>query len=204
MSVPARQPQATPYEREASSPRILHCSGSESYTSWPARRPIVGIRHWGLLEVSVSCKGGHGHAQVKPPAECKGYSDVDARIQRRFVPGALAAAAMLDDEKTLRKILSEHGDFKESTTANGFRPMHVAAQKNCMTALKTLVAVKCDLDAPSKGGQTPLHVAAKEGSETAVQLLSLRQEQNFKFFVCQKTEGQPYSKFMTPVLPEAR
>ncbi|CAE7437858.1 ANK2 [Symbiodinium natans] len=109
--------------------------------------------------------------KVKPPAECKGYSDVDARIQRRFVPGALAAAAMLDDEKTLRKILSEHGDFKESTTANGFRPMHVAAQKNCMTALKTLVAVKCDLDAPSKGGQTPLHVAAKEGSETAVQLL---------------------------------
>jgi len=108
--------------------------------------------------------------KVKPPAECKGYSDVDLKIQRRFVPGAIAAAVMLNDEKTLRKILSEHSDFKESTTSKGFRPLHVAAQTESMAALKVLVAARCELDAPSKSG-APLHVAAREGNEVAVQFL---------------------------------
>ncbi|CAE7713925.1 unnamed protein product, partial [Symbiodinium sp. CCMP2456] len=108
--------------------------------------------------------------KVKPPAECKGYSEVDVKIQRRFVPGAIAAAVMLNDEKTLRKILSEHGDFKESTTSKGFRPLHVAAQTESMAALKVLVAARCELDAPSKSG-APLHVAAREGHEVAVQYL---------------------------------
>ena len=77
---------------------------------------------------------------------------------------------MLNDEKTLRKILSEHSDFKESTTSKGFRPLHVAAQTESMAALKVLVAARCELDAPSKSG-APLHVAAREGNEVAVQFL---------------------------------
>lgn len=108
--------------------------------------------------------------KVKPPAECKGYSDLDVKVQRRFVPGAIAAAVVLNDEKTLRKILSEHGELKESTTSNGFRPLHVAAQTESMAALKVLVAARCELDAPSKSG-APLHVAAREGCEVAVQYL---------------------------------
>ncbi|CAK8989769.1 unnamed protein product [Durusdinium trenchii] len=106
--------------------------------------------------------------RLKPPTDSVAYTAVNGRLQHRFIAGAMAAAAMMNDEKTLRKIASEHPEFQESCTAYGFRPLHAAAMKGSLHTLKVLISLNCDLNAPSADGRTPLFVAAREGHDATV------------------------------------
>ncbi|CAJ1405515.1 unnamed protein product [Effrenium voratum] len=117
--------------------------------------------------------------KVLPPNDSKAYAAVNARLQHRFIAGAFAAAAIKDDDKMLKKMASEHPSFKESCTAYGFHPLHVAAMKGSHEALKVLVDLNCEVDATASDGRTPLFLAAREGHDTTVtQLLKAKADVN--------------------------
>eukprot|EP00435_Cladocopium_sp_Y103_P055014 s593_g18.t1 len=106
--------------------------------------------------------------RLKPPTDKEAYSTVNASLQQRFIAGAMAASAMADDEKTLKKIVTDHPEILESCTAHGFRPVHAAAMKGKLQALKLLVGLQCNVNARATDGRTPLHVAAREGHDATV------------------------------------
>jgi len=106
--------------------------------------------------------------RLKPPTDKEAYSTVNASLQQRFIAGAMAASAMADDEKALKKMATDHPEYLESCTAHGFRPVHAAAMKGSLQALKLLVGLQCNVNARATDGRTPLYLAAREGHDATV------------------------------------
>jgi hypothetical protein len=81
----------------------------------------------------------------------------------------LHEAAEVDDVTTIRRLVAEGTDVNVQD-AGGTRPLHVAVSNGHVEALKTLVELGADKEAPSAGGR-PLHTAAQHGQTEAVKVL---------------------------------
>mmetsp|Transcript_68029 Transcript_68029/g.106844 ORF Transcript_68029/g.106844 Transcript_68029/m.106844 type:complete len:220 (+) Transcript_68029:20-679(+) len=84
---------------------------------------------------------------------------------------------MADDEKSLKKMAADHPEYLETCSARGFQPVHAAAMKGSLQALKLLVGLQCNVNARATDGRTPLYLAAREGHDaTVVYLLKNKAE----------------------------
>lgn len=55
----------------------------------------------------------------------------------------------------------DEGSIIDSPTLNGIRPLHVAAENDCMKALEALLSCSIDINARDVSAETALHKAAR-------------------------------------------
>lgn len=104
----------------------------------------------------------NGHANV-----------VEALLNRRADPhehnsggmqvAAAAADAKLGSDRVLRVLLAARADLSSGENANGQTPLHVSAQSGHVAAVRTLVALRANVQATAQGGVSPAHMAGFGG-----------------------------------------
>ncbi|XP_052760434.1 E3 ubiquitin-protein ligase MIB2-like isoform X2 [Mya arenaria] len=85
---------------------------------------------------------------------------------------ALHLAAMKDDEMAVERILTKAPELKNARkSTDGYTALHIAAINDNTAVIKTLVRMKCDVDARNINKYTPLHLSCHQGHLEASQVL---------------------------------
>ena len=83
----------------------------------------------------------------------------------------LYGAAMGGDEETVEVLLEYGADLHSKTDTGGWSPLHYAADKGNLPAIKALIMNGADINEQENSGRTPLFLAAMSGEIEAVEML---------------------------------
>ena len=73
--------------------------------------------------------------------------------------------------KAIVELLLDHKANLQAMDANGYSPLHLAAQKGFKTVVELLIAHGAEVNAKTRSGSTPLHEAAANGYKSVAELL---------------------------------
>jgi len=71
----------------------------------------------------------------------------------------------------LRDALRQGGDIEEVDPAEGWRPLHAAVLTASEDAVRYLLRMRADVNAPGPHGSTPLHFATRDNASSIMDLL---------------------------------
>ena len=169
--------------------RILLDAGAEASAEGPrGNTPLhaaAGANHAEVCKLllqagaDVSAKNENGHTPLVVAVQ-QGAADaakalvaaggnLNARVGSK--PILFYALNGEDDNRMLKELLAMGADLKGVARGSGNTALHMAAEKDYVSACKTLLAAGADLNARNSSGKTPLACAVEHGSQKVVEFL---------------------------------